>query len=288
MNSDKDSDTQVVDSGSANAEPLPSVVEVLGWKTPEALDDSSVGEEETYTPKSAYEQWKMTGSPEDLYNVTKSLSSTINASLASMGGSGSPNLEARARVIAAKAVQSYDPEAGASLATWVSSQLRQMVRDIRKSNSPLHVPDGVKLDAYAIYRAETEFMDEHGREPTMDELADAAKMPIRRIQQVRKKMRPVTNGKTVDQETGETSDAAVSVHETDYSQDAMDYVYSDADRLDKKIMEMWMGYNGYPQKDNKYIMDKLKLTPVQLSRRKTGISMRMFDIINDLESVQNG
>lgn len=273
---------------SESEEPIMSITDVMGWTKPEEVQDTGSMEEaaEEPMPADAYSRWRMTGSREDLFAVTEDLRPTIGSALASMGGAGNPQLMARARVIAAKAVQTYNPEAGASLPTWVSSQLRQMVRDVRKSNSPLHVPDGVKMDAYAIYRAEEEFKDKNGREPTMDELADASKMSVKRIRDVRRKMRPVSSGAVDDPETGEKSEQSAAVYETDYSKDALDYVYNDSGRVDKKIIEYTTGYNGFDPKDNKFIMQELKLTPVQLTRRKARLSLRIRDIISDLEDLQ--
>lgn len=289
MNSDLETNSGADASSSRDEseEPVMSVVDVMGWKAPEAVDTGTMDDSpEEPAPANAYERWLSTGSSEDLFAVTEELRPTIGSALASMGGAGNPQLEARARVIAAKAVKSYNPEAGASLPTWVSNQLRQMVRDVRKSNGVIHVPDGVKMDAYAIYRAEEEFKDRNGREPTMDELADAAKMSVKRIRDVRRKMRPVSSGTAEDPDSGEKTEQSASVYETDYSRDALDYVYNDSDRLDKKIIEYTTGYNGFPPKDNKAIMAELKLTPVQLTRRKARLSLRIRDIISDLEAVQ--
>lgn len=284
----------VEDTGSGTVEetePVATVTETLGWDTPEELNmEDMTGEEEApdLSSMSAYDRYRITGSSDDLYAVTQELKPTIGSVLSSFGGAGNPQLESRARVLAAKAVKTYDPSRGASLPTWVSNQLRQMVRDVRKANSPIHVPDGVKLDAYSIYRAEEEFKDEHGREPTMDELADKCRLSIRRIQNVRRKMRPVSSGSAEDASTGEVTDVSVNTFETDYSKDALDYVYSDCDRIDKKILEYTTGYNGFEPKGTKEIMKELNLTPVQLTRRKARLSYRMRDIIADLEGLQNG
>lgn len=273
--------------GVEEPEPLQSITDTLGWEKPEALSDDLKEPEPDMSKLNPYDRWKMTGSTEDLYAVTTSLKPTVNSVLASMGGARNPQLEAKARVITAKAVASYDPEAGASLPTWVSQQLRQMTRDVRKSNSPIHVPDGAQLDAYSIYRAEEEFKDENGREPTMQELSDKCKLSMKRIRDVRKKMRPVSAGNAKDEATGTTNEVAMDTYETDYSKDALDYVYNDSDNIDKKLLEYTTGYNGFDPLDSKEIMQRLKLSPVQLTRRKARLSLRMKDIIADLESLSS-
>lgn len=261
-------------------EPLLSISDVVGLSAPEPLD--TIEEDKDIASLSPYEKWQLFKDGDSLYEVTKSLRPTIDSVVASLGGTGNPQIAAKARVIAAKAIQSYDPDAGATLPTWVSQQLRQLTRDIRKSNSLVHVPDGVQLDAYALYRAEREFEDEHGREPTVEELSDISHIPVKRIKDVRTKMRPVIADAGTESEDGS---ATLSMADSDYTQDALDYVYAESDRNDKKLLEYTVGYGGSPVLDAKKIMDKLKLTPVQLSRRKARLSMRINEAIENLSNV---
>lgn len=267
-------------------EPLTSISEVIGLEAPEPIDTDIPTEAEweeanrRYTP---YDEWRMNPTPDNLFAVTKSLQPTITSVLASMGASGNPDLASKARVVAAKAVQSYDPASGTSLATWTSQQLRQLSRDRRKSDSVMSIPEGVMLDSYALYKAETEFEDEHGREPSVQELSDLAHMSVRRIEQVRKKFRKIG---TDTSEDPEATTGGVEGYQTDFSRDAIEYVYNDGDLLDKKLLEYTTGYGGNPVLNNKQIMDKLHLTPVQLTRRKASLSIRIKDLIDDLESVQ--
>jgi DNA-directed RNA polymerase specialized sigma subunit len=261
-------------------EPLLSLSDVVGLEQPEPLVELS--EDSEPSSLSPYEKWKLHKDEDTLYALTKTLRPTIDSVVASLGGTGNPQIATKARIIAAKAIQSYDPEAGATLPTWVSQQLRQLTRDIRKSNNLVHVPDGIQLDAYNLYRAENEFMDEHGREPTVDELADKAHMSVKRIKDVRTKMRPVVTDASTESEDGSSM---LELASSDYTQDALDYVYAESDRNDKKILEYTVGYGGHPVMDNKTIMQKLNLTPVQLSRRKARLSMRINEAIDGLSNV---
>lgn len=261
-------------------EPLLSISDVVGLEAPE--NSVTIEEDKDVSSLTPYEKWQLFKDGDSLYEVTKSLRPTIDSVVASLGGTGNPQIAAKARVVAAKAIQSYDPDAGATLPTWVSQQLRQLTRDIRKSNNLVHVPDGVQLDAYALYRAEREFEDEHGREPTVEELADISHIPVKRIKDVRTKMRPVVSDAGTESEDGAS---LLSMDNSDYTQDALDYVYNESDRNDKKLLEYTVGYGGAPVLDTKQIMEKLKLTPVQLSRRKARLSMRINEAIEDLSKV---
>lgn len=279
------SDQELSRTREQSDEPLKSIPDVLGWQEPETFPDETDEEkavaEAAAAAKSPYDTWAADKSRDNLHAVVNSLQPTIGSVLSSIGGN-SPDIRSKARVIAAKSVQSYNPESGASLATWVSQNLRQLTRDIRKSNSDVRLPEGIQMDAYNIYRAETELTDELGREPTVEEISDRAHLSIKRIADVRRKnKRQVAEASTV------TDDGAslVAGSTTDFSQEAMDYVYKESDTNDRKLMEYLMGYGGHDMLDSKQIKQKLKLTDVQLTRRKMRLGMRINETIANLESL---
>lgn len=267
------------DSSEPN-EDLIKITDVLGFKTPEPLIEIPAETEAATAALTPYDRWRIDPSKANLAAVTHSLKPTIESVIAGMGDAGNPHLRSKANVIAAKAIQSYDPEVGASLPTWVSGQLRQLTREVRKSNNVLALPEGIQLDNYALYRAEREFEETHDREPTLQELADASHLSPKRIRQIRSRVKAVVADSAA---IGEDGSELVTGSNTDYSKEAMDYVYNDSDTTDKKILEYTTGYGGETPLDNATIMRKLKLTPVQLTRRKARLSLRMMNIIHDLE-----
>lgn len=278
MKLDASYQTQPQELEEPNEEPTMSITDVLGMQGPEEAIDLS--EEELPKDMTPYELYKLNPTKQNLVAVTRQLRPTIDSVIASMGDAGNPHLRSRANVIAAKAIKSYNPDSGASLPTWVSSQLRQLSRDARKSNNVLSIPEGVQLDSYALYRAEREFMEEHDREPTLKELADLTHLSQKRIAHIRKKVKAVVaDGATVGEDGTELAQGS----ETDHSQEAMDYIYNDSDTTDQKLLEYLLGYGGETPLDNKTIQQKLKLTPVQLTRRKARLAMRFNTIIADLE-----
>lgn len=268
-------------------EPLMSVTEVAfpDIQLPEDVDP--IPEEiEVQQPKSTpYTVWKAYPTTDNLAAVLDSLRPTIAAAVASYGGAGNPQIMSKARVVAAKAIKSYNPEAGTGLPTWVSNQLRQLTRDIRKSGNDLSVAEGIQLDGYRLFQAENEFQDEHGREPTLTELADMTHLSPRRIKNIRQKLKAVVMDAAA---TSENGDQLAATMETDFTKDALDYIYHEADTTDKKLLEYMTGYGGEDILDNKAIMAKLKLTPVQLSRRKARLALKVNNIVNDLEKVSGG
>lgn len=267
------------------AEPLISSVSVLGWQVPEEVEPLTPEEKEEQEAiersKTPYEIWRDAPTQDNLYNLVDSLKPTIQASVASLGGVDA-NIKSRARVIAAKAVQTYDPSKGTSLPTWVSQQIRQITRDIRKSNNILSVPENAQLEAYSLYKTEAELEDELGRPPTVEEIADKAHISVRKIEKLRKKIKAIATDSQMQAEDGSSY---VQGSETDYTPDALDYIYNDSDLKDKQLIEHMFGYGGSEIWDNQQIQNNLKLTPVQFTRRKIRLAGRIQNIMDNLEHV---
>ena len=266
-------------------EPIMNVSDVMGWKVPEKVQEDTQAEQEyrnqQLNSRTPYQVWVDEPTPDNLFNVVKQLKPTIQSVLASYGNSD-PNIKSKARVIAAKAVTTYNPEVGVSLPTWVSNQLRQIVRDIRKSNNSVPVPENAQLDAYHLYRSQLELEEELDREPTLEELADRSNMSIKKIETIRKKIKPVATESAFDADDGSSG---IVNSTTDYTQDALDYIYNDSDIKDKQLLEHLLGYRGSEVWDSNTIMNKLGLTSVQLSRRKMRLGKRIQQITSDLEKV---
>jgi len=228
---------------------------------------------------SAYAVYLSDPTPDRLNDVVDHLSPVINYNLSTINAGSNNLIKNKAKIFAAQAVKKFDPNSGASLPTWVSGQLMQLKRYNREVNQPVKVPERVQLDAYSISRAEKEFYDKHNREPDVEELSDYAKMPRKRIEKVRLSFRAMPS-------QGAIGDSFTQ-SETDFGAEALDYTYKDADRVDRKIIEMKTGYGGRydPMSPNK-IAVMLGLTPSQLTRRSIKLSLKIQEIEKNLQDIQ--
>lgn len=228
---------------------------------------------------SAYNIYLSDPTPDKLYNVVETLNPIINYSLSTINASSDNLVRNKAKLFAAEAIKKYNPAAGAGLHTWVSNQLMQLKRFNRDIKQPVKVPERTQLDAYSLSRAEQEFIDLYDREPDIEELADYAKMSRKRIEKIRRTFRAMPT-------QGALGDGATQT-ETDYGTEALDYIYTDADKIDRKIIEMKTGYGGRyePMPPNK-IAAMLGLTPSQLTRRSIKLSLRLQEIEKNLKSIQ--
>lgn len=229
----------------------------------------------------AYDAYIKTPDKTNLSRVVDSLSPTINGVLRSMGSEADPAVQVKAKVLAAKAIKSYSPEYGAALHTWVSQQLQPLRRFKRTELNPVKVPEGIQLDALHLMQKENEFVEQNNREPDLEELADFSKFPVERIHKIRTTFKPVAAQGTFGESMTSSTQA-----QTDFSDESLSYVYKDADKVDRQIIEMRTGYGGkYDPMQPKDIALKLNLSPVQLARRSAKLAMRVNEIRDNLSQI---
>jgi len=221
--------------------------------------------------KKKYDEWLEDPTPDRLNSVVDTLQPSIDHSLRSINSSDDRLMRTRARTLAAKAVTTYDPNAGAQLTTWTSNQLMPLRRIRREVQQPIRVPERTQLDAYTLMKSEFEFIEKHNREPDIEELADFSKIPRKRIEKIRKQYRRMPAQEALGDSIVQT--------ETDYTSEALDYIYNDSDQIDRKIIEMKTGYGGkYDPMEPKDIALKLGLTPSQLSRRSAKLTLQIQEV----------
>jgi DNA-directed RNA polymerase specialized sigma subunit len=199
---------------------------------------------------------------------------TIGYKLSSMGIADNPQMRHQARLFAAEAVKKFDPSSGANLRTWTQSQLQSLQRFRRENQGPVKVPDRAAIDAWAIERASRELEDEFGREPDVKMLADRSGLSVKRIAAVRKTTRPVAAAEQMYDE-GETH--------PDFLGEALEYVYDEADPIDRKIIEMTTGYGGSPIMAKKEIAARLGISPSQVTRRSDRIGQKLQEMDYTIE-----
>lgn len=233
----------------------------------------------------AYAQWQVDRSPQSLARVVKDYEPMIRGTLSNIGAGQDPQLYSRARVLTAKAVETYNPEYGASLPTWVSRQLMPLRRMKRETQSSIRIPEGIQLDAYKLSRAQEEYMDEHDREPDLLELSDRTGLSVQRIKKVREKNVSVPSDAAISGVGGDDDKAFNPAHsEPDWTTEASDYVYHEVDYLDRKIMEHLMGYAGSEVMQGKDLADQLGISASQVSRRAARLAYKINEYRRILES----
>lgn len=223
---------------------------------------------------SVYGQWQKTRSPQTNTALLSSVQPIIDTALSSYAGSShSPALKTRAKLMALKAMETYDPNRG-NVRTHLLSQLQRLRRESAQEQNIIQIPEQVGLDFQHLNETENELRDRLGRDPTDDELADTTGLSTRRIQKVRAFHKPVPESATINETEDDTSDGGVAstVPGAHRAADAwLNFVYDDLGPTDKLIMDMTLGRNGRRRTSTQDIARRLRISPGAVSQRAAKI-----------------
>jgi len=221
-----------------------------------------------------YTTWRSNQTPETNTKILMSVQPVIDSAVASYAGPAATSaLKSKAKMMALKALGTYDPQKG-NVRTHLLSQLQSLRRLSAKEQNIISLPEQVGLDFQNLTRAENEFIDQHGREPTDDELADYTNLSARRIKKIRQFNQPLAEGtvsRIVDEDSGGGDVASQIPGRVDATEAWMNFVYEDLGPTDKLIMDMTLGRSGRRKTSTKDIAARLRLTPGAVSQRAAKI-----------------
>ena len=238
----------------------------------------------------AYDMYKKNPNNQTLSGVVNALKNTINYTLSSNAVKGDPLFESKAKVITAQAVKSFNPSYNVSLPTYVSSQLQKMNRFIRESRQPIKIPERFIYDSQSLKNAEEELSNKYMREPTIEELSDYTGFSAKKIADIRNKsdFKQVSENNfytSKDDENNISSNSEQPSSNTDFSYEAMDYVYNGLDYKSKKIWEYATGYGGAKILPFQDIAKKLNLSLSQVYRIAKNLTNKYINIKEELDKV---
>lgn len=224
----------------------------------------------------SYDKWKADQTPANMHALVKEIEPTIDSAISAyVGNKASPTVKHRARVLAAKAIRSYDPQRGSSLQTHVNRQLQALQRMAPSLTDPFPAPEKFRQHSQLISNAASSLTDLLGREPTDEEIADEIHLPIKRVIKLRQAQRarvPLSSLETDDDDDTRPETVASSREPFD---DWVDAVYQDLGDQDRLIMAHRTGYRGYPLLQNMDIAQKLRVSPAYVSQRARWIQSRL-------------
>lgn len=215
--------------------------------------------------------WKDAPTPRNAGVLVKSLKPVLDSAIRTyVGGSPSPTIQSRAKLLALEAAAKYDP-ARAKLRTHLMVHLQGLRRYAAREQQIVGIPERVGLDLHRIHTATTELQDRLGREPSDQELSDHTGLSRRRLQYVRQAKGGVAEGQmTRESESGEDV-FQPAVKQTHDDSAWTEMVYHDLHPTDQLILEHSLGLHGRKQISKQAIAKKLKLSPGAISQRAARI-----------------
>ena len=214
----------------------------------------------------AWETWKKSPTDANASALLAQVSPLIHREANKWSGTlARPLLEAEGKRLAMEAFHSYDPKKGAALGTHVVNSLQRMSRLSYANQNVARLPENKMLLYHSYNLAHSELADEHGRAPTVDELADHLGWPIHKVEEYRTSV-----GRKELLESGglfETGDAGL--YEADKQEHVVDFIHHGLTPQQKLIFEHLTGYAGADVLSNQEIQKKLGLTQGQYSYMKS-------------------
>lgn len=243
-----------------------------------------MNEKQDLTPKKtdkimdSYSAWKITPNDETTARMLDTLDFQINSALRSFAPGMEDHMKLRARSIALEAARTYDPKKGMHLKSYVYQQLQPLQREFGKRSNVVSLPERHIMEGRALADAEGRFEEEHGRAPSLAELADYTSIPIKRIKTIREHKYQTTGTSTIDPETG---DSMISVEDEESLQKVWaDYVYASLDPVDQKIYEWTTGYGGTKIIPKMEIAKRLRISSPAVSQRINKIADQLEEGMN--------
>lgn len=225
----------------------------------------------------AFESWVVSREPKDLKAVVHQLEPTINYLVQRYAGQRvSPVVRQRARLLAARAVTTYNPLAGANLQTHVSNHLRALQRMIPNITDPLPPPERFRHDQKRIAASTEALEDEMGREVTDEEVSERTGMPLKRVTRVRGRMRArLSTGIVEDSNDADEEAPDIVGSERTRFDEWVDAVYHDLGPIDRVILSHKTGYRGSEPLSTNDLARRLNMTPAAVSQRAGRIQKRL-------------
>lgn len=207
-----------------------------------------------------WQTWKRTQSPVDLQRLLDQMAPIIAREVNRWANSMSRSLlEAEGKRLAVEAFKTYDPKAGTALSTYVASRLPKLSRMTYANMNAARMSETQAMLFHTYNTGLNTLRDEHGREPTHDELADHLGWSPKKLRDFKRQAHRKEFVESEEHPDNENSDDMALVH----------FFYHDLNPLQKKLFEYTTGYGGGQKKTGKQIMAELNLTQGQLSYQKT-------------------
>lgn len=220
-------------------------------------------------------EWLKNPTPQYNTKVLAAVQPIVDTAVSSYAGQNpTPAIKTRAKLMALKALKTFDPRLG-NVKTHLLSQLQGLRRLSAQEQNIIAIPEQVGLDFQKLTEAENELRDRLSRDPSDDEVADFTGLSTRRIGKIRDFHKPIAEGSTVIDTGDDYADSggiASKIPGQTSEQDAWaEFVYGDLNPTNKLIMDMALGKHGRRRASVQEIARKLNITPGAVSQRAAKI-----------------
>lgn len=224
-----------------------------------------------------YYAWKKDPTPSNAYALTKAVNSYMDNIISATGGDPkNPVLKSKANMMFMSYLPKFDPNRS-NLKNFIYSHMRGLNRVVGTDNNIIQIPESVVLDRIKLNAAEIDLKDSLGRTPSMNELANATGIPMKRIKKVMQSQLGLSEGKAIASAEG-AFNASGNIVGHDAAKSAWDdYVYDTLPDRQKAIMERLYGMYGRKIQSPEEISKELGISRAAVSQHKKKIEQALAD-----------
>lgn len=211
-----------------------------------------------------WNKYQASKSPFDRDQLLKHLEPLIQKQVNKWSGNIPQNtLLTQARMLAAKALDSYDPDRGTALSTHVVNHLAPLSRTVYTYQNVGRIPENITLRLSSFNAAKDHLTTTLGRDPTTDELHQELGWDVNELNRVQNYVR-----KDLVESVGGLNDAFYGGN-TSTEDDILASLFFSLTPQEKTLFEHTTGYNGKPILSNPELVKVTGLSQAQLSYQKT-------------------
>jgi len=243
--------------------PLSSLHELVNWRPEVPEIDQQL------------QAYKQTGHPDQLRPLMATLAPTIKKAVDKYAPGASPIVHDRAKLMAVKAIKSYQPSRSVPLHAHVYHQLQAIQREAPKIQDPMPMPERLRRERGVLLNAINQAKDELGREPSDEEVSERTGLAPKKITKIRSLARAGLSSSAVESIDDDDENDDVVAHQRSPEDDWTDAVYHDLADPDKLILQHRLGYRGAPVMQTQEIAKMLNMSSAAVSQRATRIQAQL-------------
>lgn len=222
-----------------------------------------------------WRNWKRTKNPIVMNNLVKSIDPFLQSYVNKFGTSPLPRsaIESQARLLAIKAIDTYDPRRGAALNTHIGHELRHLNRYVLEYQNIGKIPENRGIAISKFKNIQAHLRDELNREPSVLELADRLQWSPAEVERMQRELRQdltVIQGK-------EEAFFDIGFNETDRTQDIVQFIYYQSSPIEQKILEYWFGLGGTPRATPEEMALKLNLPVEEIKKMSKELARKIAE-----------